>query len=464
MRAQLDAVSRTSASMRRRRACSSRGRSSKSLQNPSGYSPSPLVVDPGDVSASSAQLFQDDAGEALVTRLSPGQRRDAETSTRHGCSVRWSPRTEGAGRRLHALGAPAVLVTGGHGERAVDRPSPPGSHGGSGRATRCGCDPRRGLYALRDADGAARPGRVPRRSGAGAAEAAADAIGHGLVDLGEGEGTVDVLHVADARWSRRAGLLAELEQRGLATGLADDAAQLEGGLVVTPDTLVEGMHFAFDRISWRELGYRAAAVNLSDLAASGPHPKGSSSPWHSRRGGARVRARALVGIAETSVPIISSDTTAAEHVFLSVTALGRSERDPDAQAPSPATSSSSPARSEQQAPPFVRAGSPGRDPARGRADAGLACARADRRLRRNRARRDSPRRALRVPPGHRARPRPAGGRCDRRRPRVRRGLRAAGGVVDSSRFTVVGRCEEGAGVELLLDGRPYDLASWEHFR
>jgi hydroxymethylpyrimidine/phosphomethylpyrimidine kinase len=33
----------------------------------------------------------------------------------------------------------------------------------------------------------------------GAAEAAADAVAHGLVNLGEGEGPVDVLHVADAR-------------------------------------------------------------------------------------------------------------------------------------------------------------------------------------------------------------------------------------------------------------------------
>ena len=37
-------------------------------------------------------------------------------------------------------------------------------------------------------------------------------------------------------------------------------------------------------------------------------------------------------------------------------------------------------------------------------------------------------------------------------------------VVDSGPFTVIGRCEEGEGVELLLDGRPYELGGWEHFR
>ena len=67
------------------------------------------------------------------------------------------------------------------------------------------------------------------------------------------------------------GLLAELERRGLAQGIEHDAAQIEG-LVVTQDALVEGVHFRFDLLSWRDLGFRAAAVNLSDLAASGAVP------------------------------------------------------------------------------------------------------------------------------------------------------------------------------------------------
>jgi thiamine-monophosphate kinase len=68
------------------------------------------------------------------------------------------------------------------------------------------------------------------------------------------------------------GLLAELERRGLARGIENDAAELGGGLVVTQDALVESVHFRLDWISWRDLGWRAAAVNLSDLAASGATP------------------------------------------------------------------------------------------------------------------------------------------------------------------------------------------------
>src|SRR4051812_50199067 len=69
------------------------------------------------------------------------------------------------------------------------------------------------------------------------------------------------------------GLLAELERLGLIVGVEHDAAQLRDELVVTQDALVEGVHFRLDWLSWRDLGWRAAAVNLSDPAASGARPE-----------------------------------------------------------------------------------------------------------------------------------------------------------------------------------------------
>jgi thiamine-monophosphate kinase len=125
------------------------------------------------------------------------------------------------------------------------------------------------------------------------------------------------------------GLLAELERRGLARAIENDAAQLAGGLVVTQDALVEGVHFRLDWISWRDLGFRAAAVNLSDLAASGAEPEGLIVTLAAAPETAAEDVLELYeGIAEAGVPVLGGDTSRADRLVLSVTALGRSERVP----------------------------------------------------------------------------------------------------------------------------------------
>src|SRR5437667_2514356 len=125
------------------------------------------------------------------------------------------------------------------------------------------------------------------------------------------------------------GLLAELERRGLARNIGDDAAQLGDRLVVTQDALVERVHFRLDWISWRDLGWRAAAVNLSDLAASGADPLGLVVAFGAPGSTELDDVLELyAGIAETGVPVVGGDTTAADDVIMSVTALGRSERVP----------------------------------------------------------------------------------------------------------------------------------------
>jgi thiamine-monophosphate kinase len=124
------------------------------------------------------------------------------------------------------------------------------------------------------------------------------------------------------------GLLAELERRGLAQQIEHDAAQVDG-LVVTQDALVEGVHFRFDWITWRDLGWRAAAVNLSDLAASGAEPLGLVVTLGAPGSTSVDDVLELYeGIAETGVPVVGGDTTRADSVVLSATALGRSERVP----------------------------------------------------------------------------------------------------------------------------------------
>jgi thiamine-monophosphate kinase len=125
------------------------------------------------------------------------------------------------------------------------------------------------------------------------------------------------------------GLLAELERRGLARGIEHDAALVAPDLVVTQDALVEGVHFRLDWTSWRDLGWKAAAVNLSDLAASGAEPIGLVVTVGAP-GATELRAvlELYEGVAETGVPVVGGDTTEAPGVWLSVTALGRSDRVP----------------------------------------------------------------------------------------------------------------------------------------
>lgn len=125
------------------------------------------------------------------------------------------------------------------------------------------------------------------------------------------------------------GLLAELERRGLARGIEDDVAELGDGLVVTQDALVEGVHFRLDWTGFRALGYRAAAVNLSDLAAAGAEPLAL---LVTLAGPAELELDRVVelyeGLNEPGVPIAGGDTTSAPQLTLAVTAVGRSERVP----------------------------------------------------------------------------------------------------------------------------------------
>jgi thiamine-monophosphate kinase len=125
------------------------------------------------------------------------------------------------------------------------------------------------------------------------------------------------------------GLLAELERRGLLGGLDAEGAVLAGGVVVTQDTLVEGVHFRRDWTSWRDLGYKAAAVNLSDLAAMGAEPEALlvslALPLDTE---AAAMTELYEGLNEPGIAVAGGDTTRAEELVIAVTAVGRSERVP----------------------------------------------------------------------------------------------------------------------------------------
>jgi hydroxymethylpyrimidine/phosphomethylpyrimidine kinase len=159
-----------------------------------GEHPVPLVVDPVMVASSGAKLLEDDAVETLVGRLLPlatvvtPNLPEAEV-----LAGRAGSRAELA-ERIHELGAAAVIVTGGHGEDAIDhlfdgrehteievgRHDIAATHG-------AGCTHSATLTAL-----LAR-GEGLEDAARGAARVASEAVRNGLTEIGAGEGPVNVL-------------------------------------------------------------------------------------------------------------------------------------------------------------------------------------------------------------------------------------------------------------------------------
>jgi thiamine-monophosphate kinase len=261
------------------------------------------------------------------------------------------------------------------------------------------------------------------------------------------------------------GLLAELERRGLARGIEHDAADLGGGLVVTQDALVEGVHFRLDWTSYRELGYRAAAVNLSDLAASGAEPQALLVTLAAPAG---LELESVVelyeGRNEPGVPVAGGDTTSAPQLGLAVTAVGRSER-------VPGRAGARPGDLVVVTGPLGAAGAAFRE--RGHARPPLRLEEGRRLAAVAHALTDISD-GLAVDAGHLA----ARSGC-RLELDLERVPLAPGATVedlgfgedyellaatpDALEFAVIGRCVEGEGVEIRLRGASVDLAGWEHF-
>jgi len=66
------------------------------------------------------------------------------------------------------------------------------------------------------------------------------------------------------------------EWNTLISGIGDDAAVIKSRTryeVATTDCLVENVHFKMNFIDWTALGWKALAINLSDIAAMGGTPK-----------------------------------------------------------------------------------------------------------------------------------------------------------------------------------------------
>lgn len=93
-------------------------------------------------------------------------------------------------------------------------------------------------------------------------------------DIGEFE-LIDMLAQVIAEENSRR--IEEVGRHGfrMLRSIGDDAAVWDGppGVrVITTDTMVEGIHFNLDWTGWRDLGWKALATNISDIAAMGCAP------------------------------------------------------------------------------------------------------------------------------------------------------------------------------------------------
>ena len=131
--------------------------------------------------------------------------------------------------------------------------------------------------------------------------------------------------------------IVEPSSPALAAGIGDDAAAFRTSsdrlTLVTTDVLIEGVHFDLKYFTFLQLGWRALAVNLSDIAAMGGRPKYAvlalglpekmdvESVEEFYRGGNELCDK-------FQTAIIGGDTThSPDRLFISVTLLGEVEEE-----------------------------------------------------------------------------------------------------------------------------------------
>lgn len=141
------------------------------------------------------------------------------------------------------------------------------------------------------------------------------------LDLGPGK-EFDLVRILLAEWGKAA-------QR-----IGDDAAVLDvpvgERLVVSTDTSVEGVHFRRDWLNSFEIGYRATAASLSDLAAMAARPLGILIALTLPEGNKQEAREIATGIREGAsavlCPIVGGDLSSGKDLSLTITALGSASR------------------------------------------------------------------------------------------------------------------------------------------
>lgn len=106
--------------------------------------------------------------------------------------------------------------------------------------------------------------------------------------------------------------------------IGDDCAYLEElNIVVTQDTLVEDVHFSLKYTDAYKLGYKSAAVNISDIYASGAIPKYLSVSLSLPKNICEKFIEEFYkGINFFNLDVIGGDITGSDKIVISICAIG----------------------------------------------------------------------------------------------------------------------------------------------
>ena len=116
----------------------------------------------------------------------------------------------------------------------------------------------------------------------------------------------------------------------LIVGIGDDAAAWHGDASIqlaTVDSLIQDVHFSLNTTSWEELGWKALAVNLSDIAAMGGVPGYAlvslALPDHTEVEDVAALYKGMIELAQQfGVAIVGGDMSRAPVVGITVSILG----------------------------------------------------------------------------------------------------------------------------------------------
>ena len=115
-------------------------------------------------------------------------------------------------------------------------------------------------------------------------------------------------------------------------GIGDDAAAWHSDASVqlaTIDSMVQGVHFSLDTVTWKELGWKSLAINLSDIAAMGGVPRYAlvalALPEDAEVDDVAGLYEGMIGLAgQFRVAIIGGNVSRSPVVSVTITVLGNS--------------------------------------------------------------------------------------------------------------------------------------------